>query len=355
MSALELAPDEPVFEDDRLEIRHARTHGLTRATSVSLALALVGFGCLCISVSVGEYPIAMSQVVPAIFGAGPEDAVFMVQGLRLPRAIAAVLVGAAFGLSGAIFQALARNPLASPDIIGITAGASTSAVFIIVVLHGAGTVLSLGALGGALATAALVYVLAFRRGLSSYRLILVGIGVAAFLTAITSYLLTRAEIYDAQRATVWLTGSLNGRTWEHVTPLAWAMVLLVPATIALAPSLRNLQLGDDAARGLGVRVELSRAGLVLVGVGLAAAATAAAGPVAFVAFVSAPIARRLVDSPLTIIPSGLVGATLLLTADIASRRLFAPTELPVGVVTGIVGAPYLIWLLARANRIGRGG
>ena len=352
MITLDLLSEEAA---DRRDIRQARNIELARGATVSVALAAVGVVCLCVSVAVGELPIALRNVVPAIFGFGPADAVFIVQELRLPRALTAALVGAAFGLSGAIFQALARNPLASPDIIGITAGASTTAVFIIVVLHGAGAFLSLGALGGALATAAVVYLLAFRRGLSAYRLVLVGIGVAAFLTAITSYLLTRAEIFDAHRATVWLVGSLNGRTWEHVSPLSWAMLVLVPATVALARPLRTLQLGDDTARGLGVRIEPARAGLVLVGVCLAAVATAAAGPVAFVAFVSAPIARRLVNSPLTVIPAGLAGATLLLLSDIAARQLFAPTELPVGVVTGIIGAPYLVWLLARANRVGRGG
>lgn len=340
---------------DLAEIRQARMIGWTRAVSVSIALTVVGFLGLCLSVAVGEYPIPLGDVVPAIFGYGSPDAVFIVQELRLPRALTAILVGSAFGLSGAIFQALARNPLASPDIIGITAGASTAAVFIIVVLHAGGVFLPLGALLGGLVTAAAVYVLAFRRGLTAYRLILVGIGVAAFLSAFTSYFLTRAEIYDAHRALIWLTGSLNGRSWEHVDPLTVAMIILVPAAIVLTRPLRTLQLGDDAARGLGVRVEISRAALVLVGVALAAVATAAAGPVAFVAFLAAPIARRLVNSPLTVIPAGLAGATLLVLADVAARQLFAPTELPVGVVTGIIGAPYLVWLLARANRVGQGG
>jgi iron complex transport system permease protein len=340
---------------DRSEIRRARSAGRARSVVVSAALAVLGFLGFCMSVAVGDFPIPLTDVVPAIFGYGPADGVFIVHRLRLPRALTAALVGTAFGMSGAIFQSLARNPLASPDVIGITAGASTSAVFIIVVLHGGGIFLSLGALLGATATAVAVYVLAFRRGLSSYRLVLVGIGASAFLSAITSYLLTKAEIYDAVRATVWLTGSLNGRTWDHVEPIALAMVVLVPAAVALARPLRTLQLGDDAARGLGVRTESSRAAVILVGVALAAVATAAAGPVAFVAFVAAPIARRLVNASLTLIPAGLAGATLLLLSDVAARRLFAPTELPAGVVTGIIGAPYLVWLLVRANRIGRGG
>ena len=352
MTAVDTGPD-PVA--DEVLVRDAHKSGRTRAVVVSATLAAVGFVAFCWSVSVGEFPIPMSEVVPSIFGSGSPDASFIVHELRLPRALTAVLVGAAFGLSGAIFQSLASNPLASPDIIGITAGASTSAVFIIVVLHGGGEFLSVGAIAGGLVTAAAIYFLAFRRGVSAYRLVLVGIGVGAMLNAVTSYLLTSAEIFNAQRATVWLTGSLNGRSWDHVEPFALALLVLVPTTLLLTRPLRTLQLGDDTARGLGVRVETVRTALVLVGVALAAVATAAAGPVAFVAFVSAPIARRLVDTSLTMVPAALTGATLLLLADIAARTAFAPTELPVGVVTGLIGAPYLIWLLARSNRIGQGG
>lgn len=333
----------------------ARTAEHRRARTVSVALAVVAFGAFCVSISVGDFPIPLAEVVPAIFGFGGDDARFIVGTLRMPRALVGALVGAAFGVSGAIFQALARNPLASPDIIGITAGASTSAVAIIVLVGASTAVVSLGAFAGALATATAIYLLAWRQGVSSYRLVLVGIGIGAMLSSVTSYLLTRAEIFDAARATVWLTGSLNGRGWDEIRPVVVALAVLVPAALALARPLRTLQLGDDTAAGLGVPVERVRAGLVVVGVGLAAVATAAAGPIAFVAFVSAPIARRLVRSPLTIVPAALTGATLVLLADLAARRLFAPVELPVGIVTGIIGAPYLLWLIARANRIGRGG
>jgi iron complex transport system permease protein len=294
--------------------------------------------------------------VPAIFGHGNPDSDFIIRTLRLPRALAAVLVGAAFGMSGSIFQLMARNPLASPDIIGITSGASASAVFMIVVLHASTAAVSAGALVGSLLTATAIYFLAYKRGVSSYRLILVGIGVAAVLNAVTSYLLTRAEIFDAQRATVWLTGSLNGRGWDQIRPLWWSMLVLCPALAVLVRPLRGLQLGDDTAKGLGVGVERSKAGLVLVGVALCAVATSTAGPVAFVAFLAGPIARRLTGgSQLAILPAALVGALLLLAADLLARRAFSPTELPVGVVTGILGAPYLLWLLARANKIGSGG
>ena len=231
----------PRVEDEAL-VRGALRSGRTRAVMVSATLAAVGFVVFFWSVAVGEIPIPLSEVVPSILGGGSQQASFIIHELRLPRALTAVLVGAAFGLSGAIFQSLAHNPLASPDIIGITAGASTCAVFILVVLHGGGAFLSLGAVAGGLVTALAIYFLAFRRGVSAYRLVLVGIGVAAMLNAVTSYLLTRAEIHDAERATVWLTGSLHGRTWDHVEPLALALLLLVPATLVLTRPLRTLQL-----------------------------------------------------------------------------------------------------------------
>lgn len=353
---IDAAPlDDLGFHEATAATRSARAVGRTRSIFVSLGLCIAIAIVFCVSVTVGDFPIPLSDVVPAILGFGDPDSDFIVRTLRLPRALTAVLVGAAFGLSGAVFQSLARNPLASPDIIGVTAGASAAAVFVIVFVGGSHVVVAMAAFIGALATAALVYLLAFKRGMSPYRLVLVGIGIGAVLSAITSYLLTRAEIYDAQRATVWLTGSLNGRGWEHVRPVAVSLAVLVPVLLWLARPLRVMQLGDDAARGLGVPVERTRVGLVVVGVALAAVATASAGPVAFVAFVAAPIARRLTRSPLTIIPAALTGALLVVASDLVGRRIFAPTELPVGVITGLVGAPYLLWLLARSNRIGRGG
>jgi iron complex transport system permease protein len=334
--------------------RRIRVDRRTAVVSLALTAAIVVTGA--VSVSVGDFPIPLADVLPAIFGYGSDDADFIVNTLRLPRALTGILVGAAFGLSGAIFQSLARNALASPDVIGITAGASAAAVAVIVWYGGSSATVALGAFAGALATAIAIYLLAYRRGVSGYRLVLVGIGIGAMLASFTAYLLTRAEINDAQRATVWLTGSLNGRSWEHVRPVGVALAILAPITLVLGRRLRLLELGDDTAKGLGVRVERSRATLILAGVGLAAVATASAGPIAFVALVAPQIARRLVNSAgATLLPSALVGAALVTLSDVIARRTFAPTELPVGIVTGIVGAPYLLWLLARANRIGSAG
>ena len=328
-----------------------------RAVGVTLALfAVVALG-LAWSVSVGDFPIPLSDVVKELTGlGGGSDSEFIIRGLRLPRALTAVLVGAAFGISGQIFQRMVHNPLASPDILGVSSGAAAVAVFAIVTWAAPSSVVTLWALGGAVGAVAAIYLLAIKQGLSSYRLVLVGIGITAMLDAVVAYLLTRAKLFDAQRATIWLTGSINGRGWEYVRPLTIALVVLVPLAMISARGLKVLELGDDAAMGLGIGVRRSKLGLALAAAGLAAVATAAAGPVGFVALVSPQIARRLIGGrSLGLLPAGLIGAAIMVFADTLARRAFAPIELPVGVVTAIVGAPYLLWLLARANKIGSGG
>lgn len=327
-----------------------------RAVLVSVVLAAATFGVLAWSLAVGDFSVPLVDVVKTLVGAGEPGSDFIVRTLRLPRGLTAVLVGAAFGLAGALFQRVARNPLASPDIIGINAGASVAAVFAIVVLHVGGTTVTVAALAGAVVTAVAIYLLAYKRGVTGYRFVLVGIGMTAVLQSIIQYLLTRTEIYEAQRAMVWLTGSLNARTWDHVRPMAAAMLVLVPVTLGLARHLRAIELGDDTARGLGTGVERTRAALLLTAVGLAAVATASAGPIAFAALLPPQIARRLTGGrSLALVPSALCGSLLLVSADLVGRRLFSPTELPVGVVTAVLGAPYLLYLLARANKIGSGG
>lgn len=351
----------PARRADRLVVVRSRRLGWStrvhfRAVAVTTVVLGVAFAVFCFSLTVGDFPIPIGDVLATLAGGGTEDSAFIVRTLRLPRGLTALLVGAAFGLSGAVFQRLARNPLASPDIIGINAGAAVAAVFVIVVLSGTSLQVTLGALTGSTVAALGIYLLAYKRGVSGYRLVLVGIGVTAMLGSVTSYLLTRAEIFDAQRAVVWLTGSLNGRGWEHVRPVALALLILVPVTAGLARQLRMLELGDEAAKGLGTRVERSRAALLLSATALAAIATASAGPVGFVALVSPQIARRLVGGrSLGLLPAAACGALLLVASDLVGRRIFAPTELPVGIITAIIGAPYLLFLLARANRIGSGG
>ncbi len=316
---------------------------------VGVAVAVIG----CWSIMVGDYPLSVRQVLQAVFGDGGKDAEFIVQTLRLPRFLTAVFVGAALGMSGAVFQSLARNPLGSPDIIGFESGAAVGAVLVIVVIGGTTTQVAAGAVLGGLVTAVLVYVLAWRRGLAASRLVLVGIGIGFTATAVVDYLITRANIYDVQRAAVWLTGSLNGRSWDDVRTVGYALLVLAPFIIIGARSLDALDLGDDTAAALGTRVNRAKLGLILLAVGLAALAVAAAGPISFVAFVAGPIARRLVNSPRAcVVPAAFVGALVTTVADLAARRLFAPMELPVGIATAVIGAPYLIWLLGRRARTG---
>jgi iron complex transport system permease protein len=333
----------------------ARIDGRAFVVSVvGIVVVLVG---LAWSVSVGDVHVPFWDVVKQIAGVDTGTRTrFVVNRLRLPRALTGLLVGAAFGLSGQIYQRLVRNPLASPDIIGVTAGASFGAVLCIVAATSATATVTGSALLGALLTIAAIYLLAIRQGISSYRLVLIGIGMTAMLQAAVAYLLTRAELRDAQRAYVWLTGSLNGRSWEYVRPLTIALLVLVPSAMVCSRSLRVLEMGDDCAAGLGVSLRRSKVAIGVIGAGLAAVATAAAGPVAFVALLAPQIARRLIGERTPgLVPAAIVGAGMVVYGDLVARRLFAPTELPVGVVTAVIGAPFLLWLLLRTNRVGTGG
>jgi iron complex transport system permease protein len=327
-----------------------------RAAAVTAAALLVGLLSLVGALVLGDYPLPLSDVVTVLAGGegATRRSAYVVWQLRMPRALGAVVIGAAFGLSGAIVQRIVRNPLASPDVVGINAGAAVVAV-VLVVLFAAGPLpTALGAAAGALVTALLIYVLSRRRGVTGYRLVLVGIGVTAALMSVVAYVLNLANIYTAEQAAIWLSGSLNGRSWGHVLPVLAVLVVGVPVALRLAAALRALEMGDDLAVALGTRAERARSGLLLVAVLLAAAATAAAGPIAFVALAAPQIARRLAPG-LALVTSAAVGAALLGLADLAARRVLAPVELPVGVLTAVLGAPFLVWLLAGANRSGRTG
>jgi iron complex transport system permease protein len=307
-----------------------------------VAVALVPF---CYGMTIGSFPISLPGVVRAMFGAGDPGAVYIVQDLRLPRALAGLLAGLAFGMAGAIFQTVTRNPLASPDIVGVNAGAAALVVAGITFGFGSGTVL--GVIGG-MGAGLLVYVLSWRRGTTGYRFILVGVGVAAMCTSITDFLMTKAQIFEAQRAMGWLVGSLNDRDWSQVQPLAIVLAVLTPVAVILGPWLRQLQLGDEVALGLGTPVRAAHLTLLVTGVGMATFATAAAGPVLFVALVSPQIAQRLTGMAWPpLIVSGLTGSAVILAADVVGRHILPSAQLPVGVVTGALGAPVLLWLLTR--------
>ncbi|MEU8001384.1 iron chelate uptake ABC transporter family permease subunit [Catellatospora sp. NPDC049111] len=319
-------------------------------------LAVAAFAAFCLGLALGDYPVPLVDVVPALWRSGARGTVFIVHEVRLPRALTGVLVGAAFAASGAVLQAITRNPLASPDMVGINAGATTAVVAGIVL--GFGDTLGTPTLGlaGGLLGALAVYLLAWRRGSTGFRIVLVGIGVSWMCTSATDYLLTRAKMHQAQEAVGWLVGNLNGRGWEAVRPLGVAVAVLLPAALLLAGWNRNLQLGDDVARGLGTPVQLARGLLLLVSVALVSFATAAAGPVLFVSLAAPQIAQRLARlSAPPVLLSALTGALLVSGSDLLARHLLPDLDLPVGVVTGAIGAGFLLRLLVRANRAGSGG
>ena len=331
----------------------ARVEGRSLVVCLGL-LAVLAVG-VAVSLTTGDYPVPLTRVVRTLLGRGEGAEGFIVLDLRLPRVVTGLLVGLALGVAGAVFQLVTRNPLGSPDVIGFTSGAVTGALVVLLVLGGSGAQTSAGALVGGGATAAAVYLLARRGGVHGYRLILVGIGVTAALQAVNSYLLTRSRVEDAQQAQLWITGSLNGRGWEQAVPLGAGLAVLLPTALLAARSLTVLDLGDDAARALGVDVGRTRALVLVVATAMTALAAVAAGPIAFVALAAPQVARRLTRAVGSgLVAAGLTGALLVLVSDIAAQRLFAPTQLPVGVLTGAVGGAYLAWLLVAQWRRGRG-
>ncbi|PDP89379.1 ABC transporter permease [Glycomyces fuscus] len=321
-----------------------------RAVIAVLAASIVLVFVLTLMVGQTFYPFG--DVVRVVLGQDVPGASFTVGRLRLPRAVLAVAAGLCFGFSGVTFQTMLRNPLASPDIIGISAGASAAAVFAIVVLSLDGAGVSVFAIVVGLLVALAVYALSFKDGVAGTRLILIGIGIAAMLTSVTDYILDQAAQWDLQEALRWLTGSLNGASWDQAVPVLVALAVLSPVLLHQSGNLSALQLGDDTASALGVRVDRTRLVAIVGAVGLIAFATAATGPIAFVAFLSGPIAARLVGpNGSLLVPAALVGALLVLTADLCAQFAFG-TRYPVGVVTGVLGAPYLVYLIVRTNRVG---
>lgn len=333
-----------------------------RAGLVCVVASVLLFLLVAVDMSVGDFPIPVRDVVATLLGGGDAGQQFVVMQLRLPQTATAVAVGAALGLAGALTQTLARNPLASPDILGITDGAAFFAVLAIVASGASGyggavaagslqeVGVPLAALAGALLTALLLFVFAWRRGLDLQRLVLVGIGLGAALTAGTSYLLVNARIQDATSAQIWLSGSLTGRGWEHAVPVLVVVAVTLPVMLLLVPALNAMLLGDDAARGLGVRVQATQLAMLLAAVALAAVSVSAAGPLEFVAFVAPQIALRLTGGARPpLVAAMLCGAILVVGADLVSRAVL-PFTVPAGIVTAAVGAPYLIYLLIRTNR-----
>jgi iron complex transport system permease protein len=333
-------------------VTRGRVRRSRRRYAVLAALTAAVAGMVVVSLMVGQTFYPAGDVLRVILGETVPGASFTVGELRLPRTVLALVAGLCFGMGGVTFQTMLRNPLASPDIIGISSAASAAAAFAIIVLGLGETGVSVFAIVAALGVAVLIYLLSFTDGVTGTRLVLIGIGIAAMLNSVTAYVLDQAGQWDLQAATRWLNGSLNGSTWDETVPVLVALAVCGPLLLSQARSLTMLQLGDDTAAALGTRRERTRLVSIVAAVGLIAFATSATGPIAFVAFLSGPIAARLVrsgGSPL--LPSALVGALLVLVADFLGQFAF-DVRFPVGVITGVLGAPYLIHLLVRTNRAG---
>lgn len=326
-----------------------------RTLAVGLAMLATLAALLVFALAWGKADITVLDSLKAAVGipvGAPGD--FIVGQVRAPRALTAILVGATLGLSGAVLQSLTRNPLASPDFIGITAGASAGGVITLWAGIGASLwITAAGAAVGALVTSAAILALSWRRGIVPLRLILAGIGIGFVAQSFTQYLLTRMDVHDAGTALGWLVGSVTGRTWTHVSVAAIILAVVVPVILWHARALRTMEMGDDTAKALGISVGRSRATLAVAAVLLAAAATAITGPIGFIALVAPALALRLTrNAGVTLIPSALMGAVLLLAADQLSQLMPATLQFPVGIFTAAIGAPYLLWLVWRASRGG---
>ncbi|PRX05914.1 UNVERIFIED_ORG: iron complex transport system permease protein [Martelella mediterranea] len=333
-------------------ISQTRRLRLRQRYRIVIAFLVLLAALFALTLMLGQSFTPPGDVLRVLMGEDVPGASFTVGRLRLPRAVLAILSGLSFGLGGVAFQTMLRNPLASPDIIGISSGASAAAVFAIVVLSWSGPAVSVFAVIAGLAIAMLVYGLAARNGVAGTRLILVGIGVSAMLESIVAYILSMAPMWDLQEAMRWLTGSLNGATLSQILPLLISLVVFGGLLLSRTRDLEGLRLGDEAAAALGVAVARTRALVIIAAVGLIAVATAVTGPIAFVAFLSGPIAARIIgNNGSLLIPAGLIGASLVLLGDYAGQ-FWLPSRYPVGVVTGALGAPYLIYLIIRANRAG---
>lgn len=336
--------------------RSTRTRLRRRSVVVTTALGCVVAALFTVTMMVGDTPLTAWDVIASVSRLSDDAAVdFIVLELRLPTAASALLVGLALGASGLIFQTLLANPLASPDLVGISSGASLFAVFAIILLQASALFVAGAAVAGAALSAVLIYVLAWRDGITGYRFILIGIGVTEFMLALVGWVIAKANISDAREAMTWLVGSVGQAGALQLELLAVSVVLLLPLALVCSRVLSLLELGDDTAHALGLRVEGARLAMIAIAVVLVAMATAAAGPLAFVALIAGPIATRLLRGAGTgILAAACIGAIIVLSADLVATHVL-PIELPTGVVTGAVGAPYLIWLLSRVNREGRGG
>lgn len=342
-----------MIQTNQTAIRQGYTRRKNRLISVNIILLVLTI-CLCgIMLVYGKNNYDLNTVIRVITGEQIQGATFTIGILRLPRMLCGLLAGLAFGIAGNTFQTMLRNPLASPDIIGISSGSSVAAVFCILILRISGTAVSIAAVVSGIIVASLIYVLSKGSGFSGGRLILIGIGIQSMINALISYLLAKASQHDVGAALRWLNGSLNGMVIEDVPFLSIVVVVFGITILCLTKQIQVLELGDEFATTLGVRINVVRIMLILSAVFLIAFATAVTGPISFVVFLAGPIAARLVGlgAP-NVLSAGLVGALLVLGADLIGQFAFG-TRFPVGVITGILGAPYMLFLLIVINRRGQ--
>lgn len=311
-----------------------------------IALVVLVAGAFAARVLLGDFTVTVPDFVRIVSGQDVPGATYIVMESKLPRAVVGVLAGLALGASGATFQAMARNPLASPDVLGITLGASAAAVFTLVILNGSGSAVAAAAfVGGAAAAAVIMLMSGSRPGGAPYRMILTGVALAAMLSSVIQWVMLRADIYSAREAMVWLTGSLTSVTWPEITRLAVIVAVALPALLIVGRRLRLVELGDELAHGLGAPPTAVRLRAVALVVVLCASATSVCGPIAFVGFLSGPIARRLNRGRTTLFGAALVGALIVVVADYLAAYAIPTTNFPAGVITGLAGAPFLIWLM----------
>lgn len=333
-------------------VTNGRKNRSKRWKYVASLLCLLAVAAFSITLSLGQSFTPPQDVINVLLGENVPGASFIVGQLRLPRAIISLLVGMSFGMAGVAFQVMLRNPLASPDIIGVSSGATAAAVFAIIMLHMDGTSVAFFSIAVGLLVALAVYGLSYRNGASGARLILVGIGVSAMIESFIVYLLSQAQAWDRQEAMRWLSGSVNSAQIHQALPLIISLLIFGGFLLSRTRDLEALRMGDDTAHALGVRVGMTRLTVIVSAVGLIAVGVAITGPIAFVAFLSGPIAARLVkNNGSLLIPSGLVGACLVMGGDYIGQFLLQ-SRYPVGVITGALGAPYLIYLIIRVNRKG---
>ncbi|WP_421084504.1 FecCD family ABC transporter permease [Rothia nasimurium] len=318
--------------------------------TAALLLGLVA--AIAVRVLLGSYTVTIPDFFTILSGGTLDHArgaTYIVMEEKLPRAVLGALAGACFGLGGAIFQLLLRNPIASPDIIGVSNGAALGAVIGIVFLGLGGLPLTLLAILVALAVAVLILGLSAGDSGAGNRFILVGLGISALSGAFIQYVLSRVSTSNAQTLTHWLAGSLSTANWTRISLLAICFALLVLPLLVWWRPLHATAVGEELARGLGVPTGLVRTGFIALGVLLVAVATAATGPLAFIAFMAGPIARAATGGSHSLINAALVGAIVVIVADFIGSNAIPGVNLPAGVLTGAFGAPALIWLLARTS------